>query len=166
MKKTKNGVPINPKTGKAETGRPSVMTPDVILKLEEAFARDASDLEACFHAGISKTPFYNYQNAHPEFKERKELLRAGVTLAVRNTVLDGIVGRPARLNARGKTIRKELPPNPDLGLKWLERRKKDEFSTRVESTGKDGQALNPPNPYAKMTLEELRAERAKRSGTK
>lgn len=138
---------------KDKGGRPTVMTPEVIQKLEAAFSRDATDLEACYHAGISKSAFYEHQDASPGFKERKDLLKAGVTLAVRNTVIDGIVGVPARLNAAGKVLRKELPPNPELGLKWMERKLKKEFGLRSEHV------VVPKDELDDLTDEELDAQR-------
>lgn len=56
-------------------GRPTVMTPEILAKLEEAYALGCSDLEACFFADIGKSTLYNYQTAHPEFVERKEELK-------------------------------------------------------------------------------------------
>ena len=36
---------------------------------------------------------------------------------------------------------KGLTDNPELALKFLERKLKSEFSTRTETTGKDGEAV-------------------------
>ena len=105
------------------TGRPSVMTPAVIKKLEEAFSMDCSDLEACLHAGISAPPLYAYQKANPDFVNRKNLLKQSTILLARNAVIKGI------------------PNNPEFALKYLERKKKDEFSLRQELTGRDGGAM-------------------------
>ena len=122
-KKTKSGVKINNQTGKAETGRPSVMTSAKIKKLEEAFSMGCSDLEACLHAGISAPPLYAYQQQNPEFVNRKELLRETTILLARNEVIKG------------------LKNNAELSLKYLERKRKSEFSLRTELTGKDGEAV-------------------------
>lgn len=130
---TKSGVPIDPKTGKARTGRPPAVTKEVVSKLEDAWSRDFSDIEACLHAGISKSTLKNYQNNNPEFVARKELLKAKPVMAARVTVIDGMVGRPAVIDpATGATLKAEVPPNPDLALKYLERKLKGEFSTRSE----------------------------------
>lgn len=74
----------------ADVGRPTVMTPEVIRKLEEVFAIGGTDLEACFWADISKTALYEYQEAHPEFKERKAKLKEKIVLAARQTVAKSI----------------------------------------------------------------------------
>lgn len=40
-------------------GRPTVMTPEVVLKLEEAFKVDATDEKACALAGIGESTYYD-----------------------------------------------------------------------------------------------------------
>lgn len=99
----------------SEVGRPTVMTPANIQKLEEAFLLGCSDLEACLYANISKTALYRYQEEHPEFTERKELLKETPVFKARKSVVDSVSS------------------DPDLALKFLERKKKDEFSTKSES---------------------------------
>lgn len=103
--------------------RPTVMTPEVIDKLEEAFAWGCTDIEACLHAGIARQTLYKYQEVHPEFIDRKE--------AIKNTPY---------LLARGAVI-KAFKKDPKLALSYLERKKKDEFSLRSEVTGADGKDL-------------------------
>ena len=95
------------------TGRPSVITELTLQKLEEVFALGGSDKEACFYADISPSTLYNYQTENPDFLERKELLKENPILLARRTVVN------------------ELVKNPYLALKYLERRKRDEFSLRV-----------------------------------
>lgn len=95
-------------------GRPTVMTEEVLRKLELAFSYGCSDLEACLFAGISKTPFYDYQDEHPEFKERKELLKDTPVLQARETVV------------------RELKSNLQAAQWYLERKRNKEFSTRTE----------------------------------
>lgn len=56
-------------------GRPTVMTADIIGKLEYAFAQGASDKSACFYAGINPDTLYEYQKKNPEFAERKQQLK-------------------------------------------------------------------------------------------
>lgn len=43
-----------------------------------------------------------------------------------------------------KSVVQGLPKDRDLALKFLERKKKDEFSLRQEMTGKDGKDLPTP----------------------
>jgi hypothetical protein len=106
-----------------EVGRPTVITEEVLRKLDEAFAMGCTDLEACLYADISKTALYDYQLEHPEFAERKELLKENPILLARRSVVEA------------------LAEDPDLSLRFLERKKKDEFAQRVENTGKDGKDL-------------------------
>ena len=60
---------------KSNAGRPTVMTPESIRLLEEAFLWGCTDLEACCNANISKTSLYKYCEENPEFAERKETLK-------------------------------------------------------------------------------------------
>ena len=96
-------------------GRPTVITQDVLRKLEEAFALGCTDVEACFYAGISKTAFYEYQADNPQFAERKEALKEQPVLKARKVVLDAI------------------EEGDKQSSQWyLERKKKDEFSQKTE----------------------------------
>lgn len=109
-----------------KVGRPTVMTPEVIAKLEEAFSNGATDLEACFLANISKDALYDYQNKYPQFSERKEALKE-------------MVKYQARKNIVGKIKDGDVPTS-----QWFaERKMKDEFSSRTEVTGRNGDGLQP-----------------------
>ena len=106
--------------------RPTVMTPAVIAKLEEAFKYGATDQEACMYVDIAEATLYKYQDSHPEFTERKAQLKQLPVFTARKSVVD------------------ELPKDPELSMKFLERKKKDEFSLRQELTGADGKELPAP----------------------
>lgn len=73
---------------KSKTGRPTVMTENVIRLLETAFLVGATDLEACVHANISKTALYEYCQKNEEFAERKETLKNQPTLKAK-LIIDG-----------------------------------------------------------------------------
>lgn len=105
--------------------RPTVMTDEVVQKLEYAFALGCSDEEACFYADIAKQTLYNYQDKFPEFLDRKESLKTRPVFLARETLIKGI------------------QKDPDLALKMLERKNKAEFSLRNEFTGADGKDLLP-----------------------
>lgn len=95
------------------------MTPETISKLEEAFSIGCSDIEACLFADISRPVLYEYQQKHPEFLDRKEMLKERPVLKARNTVNRNL--------------------NDDETARWyLERKKKNEFSLRNEVTGANG----------------------------
>lgn len=97
------------------TGRKSVMTPETIEKLEQAFLYGATDKEACLVADISPAALYQYQEKNPKFTERKALLKEMPVYQAREAVI--------------KAFRRD----PNLALKYLERKKKSEFSLRTET---------------------------------
>lgn len=101
---------------KNTVGRPTLMTNETVKKLEDAFLYGATDLEACLEAGISKQTLYTYQEKNPEFVDRKELLK-----------------NQPRIKAK-KVVMKSIEEGDKETSKWyLERRSKDEFSTKTES---------------------------------
>lgn len=107
-------------------GRPTIMTPDRVNKLEQAFALGCSDKEACLYADISKQTLYTYQKKNPEFVDRKEILKESLVLKARTVIADSLNNK-----------------NEDTARWYLERKKKAEFSTRQEITGEDGESLTP-----------------------
>ena len=68
-------------------GRPSVMDPIILQKLEDAFSNAFTDEMACLYAGISKSTLYNYCTQNPEFMERKELLKKRPDLAAQRQLV-------------------------------------------------------------------------------
>ena len=72
---------------KNAVGRPLIMTPEVIQKLEDAFSWGCTDLEACCNANISKSTLYNYCDANPKFMERKEILKNQPVMKARRVVI-------------------------------------------------------------------------------
>ena len=116
---------------KCKGGRPTVMTPEVLSKLDHAFSMGCTDEEACCYAKISIAPFYVYQDKTEGFKERKDQLKQNPVMLARMTVVEG------------------LEEDPDLAMKFLERKCKKEFSTRSENQNldKDG---NPADASLKV----------------
>lgn len=100
----------------AHVGRPTVMTEEVIAKLEDAFLDGASDKESIFWANISKDAFYDYCKENPEFTERIEDLRDSLKLKAKKNIAKGI-------NEGDRT----------LSQWYLERKVKHEFSQRTET---------------------------------
>ncbi len=123
-----DGVVARPKK-KSNAGRPTVMTPIVIAKLEEAFSLGCSDREACFFADISCQALYNYQLKNPEFVERKENLKERPVLLARACVVKALQAGELEGNAALAKV----------GLDYLSKKKRDEFAERRETTGKDGE---------------------------
>ena len=98
---------------KNEGGRPTKKTDLTLQKLEQAFMWGCTDKEACLYANISEKTLYNYQAIDQEFLQRKELLKQMPILKARSAVVNA------------------LEDNTELALKFLERRKKDEFNPRL-----------------------------------
>jgi len=123
-------------------GRPTVMTPEVIEKLEEAFAWGCSDVEACLWADIATKTLYVYQEKNPEYAQRKAELKENPILLARKSVVSS------------------LEKDPKLAMDYLSRKKKDEFSNRSELTGKDGEDIGVTlNASQAEQLIRARAER-------
>lgn len=98
----------------ADLGRPNEFTAEIIHKLEEAFAIDASVTEACFYAGISRQSYYNNVKEGTEIFDRLEALRETPILLARRTAVEKI---------------KESYQN---AMDYLSRKRKDEFSSKQE----------------------------------
>ena len=105
---------------KERAGRPTVMTPDVVAKLEQAFAIDATVEEACSYANISRDAFYDYLKKNTIFSDRIEDLRQLPVLAARERAVKGV---------------KE---NYGNAMDYLSRKRKSEFSQKqeIEHSGK------------------------------
>lgn len=99
-----------------DVGRPTVMTPQVLNKLEEVFALGGTDTEACMYADISHQTLYNYQKEFPEFVERKEALKEKPFLKARRTIIESL-------------------DDPNHAFKFMERKKKQEFGNNIDVTG-------------------------------
>ena len=100
---------------KNKGGAPTKFTGETIQLLEDAFKMGCTDTEACLNADISTSTLYNYQNESPKFLERKKLLKETPVFIARKSVVDG------------------LKNDSRLALMYLERKKKDEFSLKVET---------------------------------
>lgn len=92
--------------------RPTKMTNITLGKLKEAFLMGCSDREACLYADINPDTLYEYQKLNTAYTEQKESFKSNPVLLARKTVVGAI------------------EKDPDLALKYLERKKKDEFSLR------------------------------------
>ncbi len=104
--------------------RPTVVTPEVVIKLEQAFAIDASVTEACGYADISRNTFYEYLKVNPEFQDRIDELRERPILKARQTVVKAL----------------DTPAHAEW---YLTRKAKKEFAERIEKTGAGGEPLQP-----------------------
>jgi len=103
---------------KRPEGRPTVMTPTTVQKLEDAFSYGMSDERACAYAGISKQTLYNYQKEHPEFIDRKQMLKLTPDLRAQKTLVANL-------------------DNEASARWWAEHKMTDEFAnkSKVEMSG-------------------------------
>lgn len=92
----------------------SKMTPEVLYKLDEAFLEGHTDNEACLIAGIAPSSLYRYIEKNPSYGDRKEILKQNPIIKAR------------------KTVNKAIETNADIALKFLERKKRDEFGIKTE----------------------------------
>lgn len=105
-------------------GRPTVMTPENISKLEHAFAQGLNDAEACFMADIGQSTFYHFCQENPEFQEKKEALKNNVKMK-------------AKMNIAGEIENKNIP----LSQWYLERKDKG-FKIKTDITT-DNEKITP-----------------------
>lgn len=122
-------------TKKNKGGRPTKMTSEMIQKLEHGFLMGLSDRKCCAYANISPATLYDYCVKHPEFSERKELLKESPTIQAQINVVTAINNG-----------------DEDMSKWYLERKCKEEFSIKqdIAVTGE----IN--NPMEGLTTEELK----------
>ena len=96
-------------------GRPSVITDEVLRKLEEAFENGATDSEACGLAGISRSTLYLYCNQNQDFSDRKENLKSMPAYHAKVSILKAIKTDPKvamdYLERVDKSFAKTPPPD-------------------------------------------------------
>jgi hypothetical protein len=122
--------PKPPKGG----GRPNVMTEKVLYLLKEAYLVGATDIEACYHAGISNARLSEYKKEHPEFSEKIEEWKNVPIFTARKTVV-------ANLH------------EVNTAKFYLERKVKNEFAQKTEISGN----VNVSLPQVQDHLERLEA---------
>mgnify|MGYP007071599314 CR=1 FL=1 len=98
-----------------KTGRPTVMTDRVLDLLRQAYLWGATNAEACAYAEISARSLYEYLEKNPEFSQKIEEWKTNPLLRAKKKVVEDI----------DKDVK---------NAQWyLERKQKDEFSTKVEN---------------------------------
>lgn len=132
--------------------------------LENALKLGASDREACLHAGITEGQLYYFQREiDKDFNEKKKIWRETPVLKARFNVVQALEVKETPIidkfgnvvkNNDGEVVMIERGEDKEERLKnsrwYLERRKKDEFSTRQELTGKDGEKLIEEEDFTKV----------------
>ena len=95
-------------------GRPSVMTDKVLESVRQAYLIGATNEEAAHYADIAPSTLYLYMENNPEFSEQIK--------AWKNQPI---------LKAKQKVVR-DIDKDTNTAKWYLERKKKDEFSSRSE----------------------------------
>ena len=109
---------------KNKGGRPTKMTPEVLQKLREGFLKGYSDSLACIYADVKERTFYDYCAKNEEFSQDKELWKKKPALKAVDV------------------INRSLDEGDVQTAKFVvERRLKEDWSSRTEQTGKDGKDL-------------------------
>lgn len=96
-------------------GRPEAITPEILTKLEFAFSKSLTDVEASLYANISPRTLYRYIEDNPEFWHRKEELK-----------------KQPNIKAKFNWIQKLEDWEYQASKEWLERKSRDEFSLKQE----------------------------------
>lgn len=101
--------------GYCNCGRPRAIdgNPEVIRKLEEAAAFDATIEEMCFYANIGVQTLYDYFKKNPKFSERLKALRENPVLLARKTVVGAI------------------PESGSFAFGYLKQKRPNEFGSKV-----------------------------------
>lgn len=102
-------------SSKKKVGRPTVMTPDVLQKLEYGFMKGLTDEQCCSFADIAPSTLYNYCASKPKFMEKKEQLKNNPSVKAKMNIVEAIEGG-----------------NVEVSKWYLERKEKGEFSTKQE----------------------------------
>lgn len=116
-------------------GRPTVMTPAVVQKLEQAFAIDATIEEACSYAGIARQTYYDYIEKNPEFSDRIADLRNRPVLKARQTVVQ------------------KLGESYGSAMDYLKRKRKQEFGDTTDITTGGEKISTPSSDVARIAYE-------------
>lgn len=90
----------------------TVLQPDIVLRLENAFKIDATDEEACIWAGITIEELKDYEKNNPMFLKRKQEIRNEIVLIAKKTCVQSMLKNPvtASMYLNNKKIEKNPPP--------------------------------------------------------
>ena len=106
----------------AEVEKPTKMDKETVKKLEEVAALDGTVEEMCYYANISRQTYYNWIKSFPAMELEFDRLRQKPFLKARQTIVKNL-------------------DNPVHAFEYMKRKKKAEFSERLEQTGADGKDI-------------------------
>lgn len=114
------GRPTKHKVRYRKTGRKSILTPEMRRKIEEAAIFDLNYTQIAVYCGIDRTSLYNWKEKYPKFFHKIDLLRESPLIRAKKTLYAGV------------------EVDPDLALKLLQNKDRDNYSTKQEQkhTGK------------------------------
>ena len=111
----KEKVVVSKKKKKNQVGRPRAIGEKELQKLEEAFKIGCNNREACFYADVAESTFYDFLKEYPDFSEKIDIWKSYEKIQARLVVHNAL-----KRNDR------------DMAKWYLERKAKDEFSTKQE----------------------------------
>lgn len=143
--------------------------PEKLALLETVFKMGSTDEEACALADITMNQLYYYQRVvNKEYADQKALWKNRPIVTSRKNIIEALSKKEIPLVVNGQLItdsngnpimiedKEDKRARIDTSKWYLERKKKDEFSLRIENTGKDGKDLNlKDDPRILKTLLEV-----------
>ena len=75
---------------KGKVGRPTVMTPEVLASVKEAYLMGCSTQEASAFADIGFRTLYDYIDVNPEFSQKVEAWKLSPFLKAKRTIIDSL----------------------------------------------------------------------------
>lgn len=107
----------------------------------QVWAVGGSDSEAAYFADIDKGTLSRYLEYRPSVAQRKARLLERPILLARRAIIESFDGHKATI-VEGRKKRSVLTvKNPEMALRYLERKLKNEFSLRSEVSGPGGTPL-------------------------
>ncbi|WP_299081645.1 hypothetical protein [uncultured Paraglaciecola sp.] len=100
---------------KSNAGRPTVMTDEVVAKLEEGFELGFNKTEACLHAGIARSVLYDYIDATKGYSDRIDVLRTRPSMKAKR-VISGAMDQGDAQTARWLLEKTNKDYNPKTQL--------------------------------------------------
>lgn len=73
-----------------KTGRPAIVTDEVVRKLEAALCSGFSVTAACSFSGISRSTYYEYYACEKDFSDKMRLAEEFSTFKARQVILNAI----------------------------------------------------------------------------
>lgn len=128
---------FKPKYRYKNVGRPSLLTEEVVGKLEYAFGIGANVKQACFYANIHKDTYYQWMKDNPTLSDRLDEIKEKLPLKALENVATSI---------EGGTVKGNLSTS-----QWLLEKKQAEFANKlaIEHSGEVvGGSIEPADAEA------------------